>query len=507
MLPIQYYAQNKKNVNLQLMFILIGQTTTKSGQTKGHRLTAFRGLTNRFLQFCPTNGAMVAAKPLILHRESIFIQMLKPQEFVELRSEEVQEILGTPPGWLVRRGTFIVFVGFGLMLAAAWFVRYPDVVTADVEITTKTPPVEVVSRSDGRIAELLVADTALVQPNQHLAVLQNTANYSDVALLDSCVGSWRNFKVEDFRGLRLPDSLSLGDLQVDYANFVRLLNDFQFGRESGASSYRSNVSSIQLQINQLEQSIVFEQKSLARVKEQLKRAEDLYEKQKQLYEQGITSQVEFEKERTKLSDLERQRDQYENNILEKRREIISLRNSIDKASFGQQESSASASTLLVNSLNLLSTAISRWKQQYVLTAPIGGKISLNGLMPQQFVRMGEQVMTVVPGGSDLIVGNAKLPVAGSGKVKDGQRTIIKLDNYPFREFGTINGKVFSKSLVPKEKEYSIVIALPITQNKTLRTSTGKEVPFAQQLQGKADIVTEDKGFLQRIGEQMLGVIR
>jgi multidrug resistance efflux pump len=433
--------------------------------------------------------------------------MLKPQEFVELRSEEVQEILGTPPGWLVRRGTFIVFVGFGLMLAAAWFVRYPDVVTAEVEITTKTPPVEVISRSDGRIARLLVEDTAMVMPNQHLAVLQNTASYYDVVLLDSCVGAWRNYQVEDFRGLRLPDSLNLGDLQVDYANFVRLLNDFQFGRESGGASYRSNVGSIQMQINQLEQSIVFEQKSLARVKEQLKRAEDLYEKQKQLYEQGITSLVEFEKERTKLSELERQRDQYESMILEKRREIISLRNNINKASFGQQESSASASTLLVNSLNLLSTAINRWKQQFVLTAPIEGKISLNGLKPQQFVRMGEQVMAVVPGGSDIIVGNAKLPVAGSGKVTEKQRVIIKLDNYPYREFGTVNGQVFSKSLVPKDKEYSIVIALPITQNNTLRTSTGRELAFAQQLQGKADIIIEDKGFLQRIGEQMMGVIR
>lgn len=433
--------------------------------------------------------------------------MLKPQEFVELRSEEVQEILGTPPGWLVRRGTFIVFVGFGLMLAAAWFVRYPDVVTANVEITTKTPPVEVVARTDGRIARLLVGDTALVKPNQHLAVLQNTANYFDVVLLDSCVGSWRNFRVEDFRALRLPDSLNLGDLQVDYSNFVRLLSDFQFGRESGSASYRSNVGSIQLQINQLEQSILFEQKAMVRVKDQLKTAEELYDKQKQLYEQGITSRVDFEKERTKLADLERQRDQYESNVLEKRREIILLKSNIDKASFGQQESSASASTLLVNSLNLLSTAINRWEQQYLLTAPIEGKISLNGLTLQQFVRMGEQVMTVVPVGSDFIVGRAKLPVAGSGKVTEKQRVIIKLYNYPYREFGTIKGEVYSKSLVPKDNEYSIVIALPITKNNTLRTSTGKEIAFAQQLQGIADIVTEDKGFLQRIGEQMMGVIR
>jgi multidrug efflux pump subunit AcrA (membrane-fusion protein) len=433
--------------------------------------------------------------------------MRKPHEFVELRSEEVQEILGTPPGWLVRWGTTVVMAGFVVMLAAAWFVRYPDVIDANVEITTATPPVEVVARTDGRVARLLVKDTAFVQANQHLAILQSTANFRDVLFLDSCATTWRNLKVEDFRALVLPDSLNLGDLQVDYANFVRMLGDFQFGRGSGSASFRSNVSSIQLQINQLEQSILFEQKALNRIKDQLRSAEELYGKQKELYEQGITSRVDFEKERTKLADLERQRDQYEDNVLEKRREIIALKSNIDKASFGQQESSSSASTLLINSLNLLHTGIDRWKQAYLLTAPIEGKISLNGLTVQQFVRMGEQVMTVVPIHSDIIVGRAKLPVTGSGKVKEEQRVIIKLDNYPYREFGTITGQVVTKSLVPKDKEYSITIALPITKNKKLRTSQGKEIEFAQQLQGKAEIVTEDKGFLERIGEQMYGIIR
>ena len=41
--------------------------------------------------------------------------MAEERNFVELRSEEVQEILGTPPGWLVRWGTMVVLLGFGLL--------------------------------------------------------------------------------------------------------------------------------------------------------------------------------------------------------------------------------------------------------------------------------------------------------------------------------------------------------------------------------------------------------
>ena len=57
--------------------------------------------------------------------------MAEERKFVELRSEEVQEILGTPPNWLVRWGTLVVLVGFSFLLCVAWFVRYPDVVSSD----------------------------------------------------------------------------------------------------------------------------------------------------------------------------------------------------------------------------------------------------------------------------------------------------------------------------------------------------------------------------------------
>lgn len=429
------------------------------------------------------------------------------REYVELRSEDVQEILGTPPGWLVRWGTSIVLVGFMMLLAAAWFVRYPDVVEAKVVVTTATPPVDVVARTDGRIAQLLVTDTAQVGANQILAVLQSTAKYRDVLYLDSCLGAWQQTSIETFRNIQQPDSLTLGELQGDYADFVRILSDFKFGRDSRSASVQSNIYSIQQQISQLKQSITFEEKAQKRTNDQLKIAEDLYQKQKELYEQGITSRVDFEKERTKLAELERQRDQYEDNILQKRREIISLQNNINSASFGQQETTSSASSRLSASLNTLRSNVSKWKQTYLLQAPIEGKVSLNGLTLQQFVRQGEQVMTVVPLQNDKIIGRVSLPIAGSGKVHEKQRVILKLDNYPYYEFGTISGLIITKSLVPKDNQYSILVALPVNKNNSLRTSYGKEIQFEQQLQGKAEIITDDKGFLQRISEQIFASVR
>jgi multidrug resistance efflux pump len=431
--------------------------------------------------------------------------MAEERNFVELRSEAVQEILGTPPGWLVQWGTVVVLLGFGLLLGVAWFVRYPDVVTSDeLSITTANPPLAVVARNDGRITQLLVQDTAMVKEKQPLAVLQSTAQYEDVQQISVLVEQWLKLPSEAFRQLQYPDNLNLGELQLDYSLFVRDLEDFKFGRANRSSSVQTNIGAIQLQIKQLEQNIAFEQKALKRRNEQIKIAEDFYNRQKALFKQGIISETQLEDERLKVADIERQRDLHESYILEKNREILSLRNSINSANFGQEENSASAATRLLASLNALRSSLDKWNQIYVLSAPIGGKVVFNGLNLQQFVRNGEEVMTIVPQSKDKIVGRVLLPVEKSGKVTVGQRVVLKLDNYPFQEFGSVSGKVASKSAIPKNRTYLIIVdQLDTATSGKLRTNTQKEIPFEQQLLGTAEIITEDKGFLERVIEQVV----
>lgn len=435
--------------------------------------------------------------------------MAEERNFVELRSEEVQEILGTPPRGLVRWGTTVVMLGFILLLGVAWFVRYPDVVSSEkLSITTADPPVEVVARTDGRIASLLAPDTSIVAERQALAVLQNTAHYPDVFRLDSLVAVWQKLPTDAFRELIYPDSLSLGELQTDYAVFVRDLEDFKFGRSSRSSSVQSSIGSIQLQIKQLEQSISFDQKALKRINDQWKVAEDFFERQKGLYKQGLISELKLEEERIKLADIDRQRDGLQSNILEKNREIISLRNSINSASFGQEENSNSASTRLLASLNALRSGVDKWMQTYIISAPVAGRVVFNGLTQQQFVRNGEVVLTVVPQSKDDIVGRILLGVEKSGKVIKGQTVLMKLDNYPYEEFGALRGKVASKSSVPKNREYTIIVdSIELSKSGKLRTTFQKEIPFEQQLLGTAEIITDDKGFLQRVLEQMTAGFR
>jgi len=295
-------------------------------------------------------------------------------------------------------------------------------------------------------------------------------------------------------------NLDLGEVQAEYSAFLQQLERFQFGRSNRSESARSNIGSIQQQIKQLEQSISFDQKSLKRTKNQLESAEDLLQKQQELFDQGIISRVDIEREKTKVSDIERQYEQQEDNVLEKQNTIINLRRGINDVSLGASETYSSTTISLLNSLSTLRSAVDKWKQTYLLIAPIDGKVSLNAdfVKVQQYVKQGELVMTILPPQNQGIIGRVLLPITGSGKVTEKQQVVVKLDNYPHHEFGTIRGIVLKKSLVPKDDVYTILVGFP----EGLRTSHKKDIPFGQQLQGRADIITDDKNFLQRLAEQL-----
>ncbi len=75
---------------------------------------------------------------------------------IEIRSDEVQEILGTPPGWLVRWGTILGLFALLLLGWGSYFYKYPDVVQVDIVISSKEPPRKLVTEKSGFIQEILV---------------------------------------------------------------------------------------------------------------------------------------------------------------------------------------------------------------------------------------------------------------------------------------------------------------------------------------------------------------
>ena len=75
-------------------------------------------------------------------------------ENIELRSEEVQEIIGTPPNRIVRVGITIIFIIIAFVLIGSFFFKYPDIITARISVKGDNPSAEIIARINGKITEL-----------------------------------------------------------------------------------------------------------------------------------------------------------------------------------------------------------------------------------------------------------------------------------------------------------------------------------------------------------------
>jgi multidrug efflux pump subunit AcrA (membrane-fusion protein) len=105
------------------------------------------------------------------------------QLLYETRSEEVQEIMGRMPSWIIRWGIMVVgFIVIGLFIGS-YFIKYPDRVNATISITSDNPPVKIVSPNTGRLQRLFVQQNDTVSQNDMLLILENQAIYEDVVML------------------------------------------------------------------------------------------------------------------------------------------------------------------------------------------------------------------------------------------------------------------------------------------------------------------------------------
>lgn len=87
--------------------------------------------------------------------------------------------------------------------------------------------------------------------------------------------------------------------------------------------------------------------------------------------------------------------------------------------------------------------------------------------------IGERVLTIIPETKQNIIGKLLLPVRGSGKVKIGQKVNIKLLNYPYMEYGMLQGSIRNISLVLAENFYSVEVEFL----NGMTTNYGRELTF------------------------------
>ena len=418
--------------------------------------------------------------------------------------EEIQRILGYPPGWSLRWGITAVLVAVVIFLSIGWLVKYPDVITARVVILTENPPVRLVARRSGKISQLRVADKQSVEPGQLIAVLENTAVLKDVYTLENLLEKEQNGAgLAKLLDMPLPEALQLGEVQNTYANFQQALKDFQFFERQ--QSAFAQIASLEQQIQYLEGlNGSLEQQELTLVRE-VEIAQRSFTRNQGLLKSGAISQLELEQSETNYLQYRRQLESLQSQVLNNQLQAEQFKSRIIGLRQARSSQSMEKELAAREALERLKSELGQWKQTYLITSPIAGRLSLSRIWsPHQFVQANEEVATVVPGaGSGDIIARGFLPIPGSGKVQTDMRANIRLDGYPYQEYGVLPGRVSSIALAPEQETLLLQIDLP----DSLITAYGRTIPFTQELSGNARIITEDRRILDRVFDRLLSLLK
>jgi len=395
---------------------------------------------------------------------------LMPDRSFELRSEEVQDILSYIPHWVIRQGITVIFITLLMLIVTAWIIKYPDLVSARIVVTTRQPPVGVVAKSSG-VLKLFVKENDRVIAGSYLASLANKDRIQDIFLFKQQLEAFRSM-IEPVVGNNLmADTLPIPlNLQVDYTSFLQSYFRDRYVNQANYQADRFKTVLVQiLYYEDLIRQLVRQKKLLI---QEAALSEKKYHNDLQMYEKKLIAEEEFNKSQTIWLQKKSAIEQAGAQILDYKIKLVDNQK------------------IALDFINQLAI----WEEQYILKAPIDGTISFfKYWSDNQYVSAGDEVMAVV---SDCreIVGKIYMPQASAGKVKLGQTVKIRFESYPYTEYGLVEGRVSALSPLAHESKYTVDVALP----KGLVTSYGKSLEFKQGMQGTADIITEDLRLLQRV---------
>lgn len=156
----------------------------------------------------------------------------------------------------------------------------------------------------------------------------------------------------------------------------------------------------------------------------------------------------------------------------------------------------------------LSSKLKEWEHAFVLKAPVSGQIVFGEHRTvNQYVRSGDIVFTVVPDETGKISGRILAPAIGLGKIEPGQQVNIKVDNYPFMEYGILSGSVLSISKIPVVSEQGTFYPVNVDLPDKLVTNYNRELSYSLQMQGNAEIIIQNRRVIELLIEPLSSMFK
>jgi len=432
------------------------------------------------------------------------------------RSQEVHDILSYVPNWMIRWGNSVIFLILVGILVMSYYIKYPDVVKGTITINSAYPPVPLVSKAEGALT-LLKQDKEMVYSEEVVGIIKNTANYQDVLIVKEELLSFQD-KLEqgwNFSHYELPKGLQLGELQSAYSNLFIKLKEKKIQYQSSTND-KTRKQNLNQQLQELETIKKAKEKSLSIKYQEYLKAKNLVDtRYKALYKKGSISAEQLNAKESEVKNL---LDRYQNDRMsfnEIKKRILDLSSSKVEIDFQEKDKQILSQSSLMTAFENLKSTILTWENSYLLKAPIDGTLNfVQYTKSNMYIKQAQTIANIIPSlaetdTSALMIGELVMPSIGAGKTSVGQVVNVALNDYPKKQYGIVEGEVESISDVsipiPNGQGmagYKVVVSFPKGLENTMR----KEIQFKHNMQGNAEIITEDIRLIERFFHELRDIV-
>lgn len=436
--------------------------------------------------------------------------MLQDETYAAFHCEEIQEIIGRKPAWILRWGVSIIIVIVAALSFGCYLIKYPETVNATIALTSENPPADLTAKISGLLDSVFVKNGERVTRGQVIAVIASAARIDDILLIE------RLLKDDDDRllsNLGLKEhiiydhsNLKLGDVQEAWIEYLTIYSGYQ--------DY-TNIDQMGQKKKLLDDQVRSAQEYYHRLEIQRRTlVEDLSYERKEVYRDSILlsskmiSQSEYERALKVLLAKENSLAGFDAAMASASLSRLQIEQQILELDVKRMSEETEYKRQIAQAANDVLGKIALWKEQFTIMAPYDGIVSLQNVWGKgQRVVAGDIISSIAPENGVTVIGKLKASSSRFGKVKVGQTVNIKLCGFPYLEYGIIKGRVKSISSIPVKTQEDIYYTIDVAFPDGLISSYQQVIPFVQDMDGVAEIITDDSRLSEQIIRPILSLLR
>ncbi len=433
------------------------------------------------------------------------MRLMQGQEY---HSEPVQEIMGTSPSWIIRWGVTVIAVVFALIVIGCCIIKYPQTIVSTISIINTNPPSRLEARYSGIIDTIAVANGQPIKQGGLIALLKTPAVYDDVVAVKEFVEHACNASPLDVCVSKLFDSpLALGSLQNKWTELRSLSREYALYYNLDQLGKRRLLLFDQIQKNQEYYEALLEQRTL--VERDAKLQQLSMQRDSVLWGEGLTAQAEYEASQqvylSKLNSLS----SFDANLKLTKLNMLTLEQGLNELDIQRRSEEDEFCLRFSRATQEMLAQIADWMETYAIIAPFDGTVSLQDFWGVgQHVGVGDVLASVVPNVGAEVEGRMKVSSIGFGRVEKGQIVNVRLNGFPYIEFGILKGVISKISAVPEKlPEGSVVYNVEVSFPEGLVSTYRRTFPFIQGMDGEAEIITRDQRLIEHFIEPVISLFR